>query len=44
LQDLLGRSTERICLCYSDLATNGQEQMGPLLALVNAALPYGIEA
>jgi hypothetical protein len=40
LQDLLGRSTERICLCYSDLATNGQEQMGPLLALVNAALPY----
>jgi hypothetical protein len=44
LQDLLGRSTERVCLCYSDLATNGQEQMGPLLALVNAALPYGIEA
>jgi hypothetical protein len=43
LQDLLGRSTERICLCYSDLATNGQEQMGPLVALVNAALPYGVE-
>jgi hypothetical protein len=43
LQDLLGRSTERVCLCYSDLATNGQEQMGPLLSLVNAALPYGVE-
>jgi hypothetical protein len=41
LQDLLGRSTERICLCYSDLATNGQEQNGVLLSLVNAALPYG---
>jgi hypothetical protein len=41
LQDLLGRSTDRICLCYSDLATNGQEQNGVLLSLVNAALPYG---
>jgi hypothetical protein len=39
LQDLLGRSTERVTLCYSDLATNGQEQTGVLLALVNAATP-----
>jgi hypothetical protein len=44
LQDLLGRSTERICLCYSDLATNGQEQNGALMSLVNAALPYGVES
>jgi hypothetical protein len=41
IRDLLGRSTERIILCYSDLATNGQEQIGVLLPLVNAAVPYG---
>ncbi|MGJ3253661.1 MAG: recombinase family protein [Elainellaceae cyanobacterium] len=35
--DLLGRATERIYLCHSELATNGQEQTGPLLSLVNAA-------
>jgi hypothetical protein len=41
VRDLLGRSTERVVLCYSDLAANGQEQMGPLLGLVNAAVPFG---
>lgn len=39
LADLLGRAGERVFLCHSDLATNGQEQMGTLLALVNASLP-----
>jgi hypothetical protein len=43
LQDLLGRSTDRVFLCYSDLATNGQEQLGVLLSLVNAATPYSPE-
>jgi hypothetical protein len=36
LRDLLGRTTERVILCHSDLAVNGQEQTGPLLGLVNA--------
>jgi hypothetical protein len=44
LQDLLNRTTEQVFLCYSDLATNGQEQTGVLLSLVNAALPYGMAA
>jgi hypothetical protein len=29
----------RLYLCHSELATNGQEQAGPLLTLVNTALP-----
>jgi hypothetical protein len=37
--DLLCRAAERIYLCYSELATNGQEQTGTLLSLVNAASP-----
>jgi hypothetical protein len=28
--DLLGRTTERIYLCHSDLGVNGNEQLGPL--------------
>jgi hypothetical protein len=36
--DLLCRTEERVYLCHSDLATNGQEQAGPLLPLVNAAV------
>ena len=36
LRDLLGRTTERVILCHSDLAVNGQEQTGPLLGLINA--------
>jgi hypothetical protein len=39
LRDLLGRVGERVYLCHSDLAVNGQEQMGPLLPLVNASVP-----
>ncbi|NER80456.1 MAG: hypothetical protein F6K42_12940 [Leptolyngbya sp. SIO1D8] len=40
LRDLLGRTTERVILCHSDLAVNGQEQTGPLLTLVNVAGEY----
>jgi len=39
LRDLLGRVGERVYLCHSDLAVNGQEQLGPLLPLVNASVP-----
>ncbi|MBD2001250.1 recombinase family protein [Leptolyngbya sp. FACHB-541] len=35
--DLLGRVGERVYLCHSELATNGQEQNGPLLNLANSA-------
>jgi hypothetical protein len=41
IRDLLGRTTERVFLCHSDLALNGQEQMGPLLSLINSAENYG---
>jgi len=41
--DLLSRASERIFLCYSELATNGQEQAGALLSLVNAAIPVNLE-
>ncbi|MBU6228400.1 MAG: hypothetical protein KGQ93_01730 [Cyanobacteria bacterium REEB459] len=37
LRDLLGRTTERVILCHSDLAVTGEEQLGPLLPLVVAA-------
>ncbi|MEC4988246.1 MAG: recombinase family protein [Oscillatoria sp. PMC 1068.18] len=43
LQDLLGRVTERVYLCQSDLAVNGSEQTGPLLSLVHASLPVVTE-
>jgi hypothetical protein len=36
LRDLLGRVTDQVVLCHSDLSVTGQEQMGPLLPLVNA--------
>ena len=39
LRDLLGRTTERVFLCHSELALTGQEQMGPLISLVSAAKP-----
>ncbi|OHY31800.1 hypothetical protein [Cylindrospermopsis raciborskii] len=32
--DLLGRVSEKIYLCHSDLAVNGQEQLGPLSPLI----------
>ncbi len=35
LRDLLQRVTQRLYLCNSDLAINGQEQMGALLTLVH---------
>ena len=37
VRDLLERSSDRIVLCHSDLATSGQEQLGPMLSIVNAA-------
>jgi hypothetical protein len=40
--DLLARAEERVYLCHSELATNGQEQTGILLPLVNVAVPYGV--
>lgn len=43
LLDLLSRVEERLFLCHSDLAINGQEQTGPLLTLVNAAVPFVTE-
>jgi len=38
LADLLSRVSERVYLCHSDLAVSGQEQLGPLLPLVNACV------
>lgn len=38
LADLLGRVSDRLILCHSDLSTTGQEQAGPLLPIVNAAI------
>ena len=44
LRDLLGRTTEQIVLCHSDLAVNGQAQTGPLLPLIDLAetLPLAV--
>jgi hypothetical protein len=39
LFDLLGRVTERVYLCNSELAVNGQTQTGPLIPWVEMALP-----
>jgi hypothetical protein len=36
LRDLLGRVSDRVVLCHSELAVSGQEQVGPLLTLVTA--------
>lgn len=44
LVDLLHRAREKVFLCHSDLAVNGQEQMGALFALVNAAAPVEVLA
>ncbi|HEY9851212.1 MAG TPA: recombinase family protein [Leptolyngbyaceae cyanobacterium] len=43
IKDLLSRAGERIYLCHSDLAVNGQDQTGPLLTLVNASVPIVTE-
>ncbi|MBK1986566.1 recombinase family protein [Sphaerospermopsis aphanizomenoides BCCUSP55] len=37
IADLLARVSQRIYLCHSNLAVNGQEQLGPLLPLVHAS-------
>jgi hypothetical protein len=37
IRDLLGRATEKVFLCHSDLAVNGTEQMGALFPLVQAS-------
>ncbi|PSF36677.1 hypothetical protein C7H19_13460 [Aphanothece hegewaldii CCALA 016] len=37
VKDLLGRATEKIILCHSDLSVNGTEQNGILLSLVQAS-------
>ncbi len=39
VRDLLERSGDRVILCHSDLATSGQEQLGPLLSIVNGSIP-----
>ncbi len=38
LLDLLSRVRDRLYLCHSDLAVNGQDQLGPLLPLVHACV------
>ena len=38
LVDLLGRCTERLYLCHSDLATGGYEQTGPMLPIIERTL------
>ncbi|MEH2438138.1 MAG: recombinase family protein [Nostoc sp.] len=42
LTDLLSRVSKRVYLCHSDLAVNGQEQLGPLLPLVNACVTHSV--
>lgn len=44
LLDLMGRVEERVYLCHSDLSTNGQEQTGSLITLVNAGVPIEFHA
>jgi hypothetical protein len=38
LADLLSRVSDKVYLCHSDLAVNGQEQLGPLLPLVHTCV------
>jgi hypothetical protein len=40
LLNVLGRVQNRVYLCHSELAINGQIQMGPLMPWVDLALPY----
>ena len=40
LRDLSSRVGERVYLCHSDLAVNGNEQTGPLLTLVHAGSAF----
>jgi len=42
IADLLARVSDKLYLCHSELAVNGQEQIGPLLPLVNSCeVVYG---
>jgi hypothetical protein len=43
IQDLLGRTSSRVILCYSELGTNGQEQLGPLCALTHISQPWSLD-
>ena len=38
VRDLLGRVSEKVILCHSDLGVNGTEQMGALFPLVQASV------
>ncbi|MGL5078270.1 MAG: recombinase family protein, partial [Waterburya sp.] len=40
LRDVLGRATDKVFLCHSDLGVNGTEQAGALLPLVHGARQY----
>jgi hypothetical protein len=40
LRDLLGRVSDHVYLCHSDLGVNGSEQMGPLSIWVRASREY----
>jgi hypothetical protein len=42
LRDLLARTTEKVFLCHSELASNGVEQLGPLITLIHAAKEVSI--
>ncbi len=42
LRDLLQRVDNRLYLCNSDLAINGQDQVGPLLTLISRIAPIEI--
>ncbi|MBH8561209.1 recombinase family protein [Nostoc sp. CENA67] len=42
LADLLSRVSDKVYLCHSDLAVNGQELLGPLLPLVHACVPFEV--
>jgi hypothetical protein len=42
LLNLLGRVQERVYLCHSELAVNGQPQLGPLMPWIDLALPLDI--
>jgi hypothetical protein len=39
LLNALGRVQERVYLCHSELAVNGQPQIGPLMPWIDLALP-----
>jgi hypothetical protein len=39
LSELVSRTQSRIYLCHSDLAVNGQSQMGPLTPWIETAIP-----